>query len=395
MSYRLGTVSARKSLRVAGLMSGTSVDGVDVAVTEIRGRSVRVLEYGTVPYSRAIRERVFRLFNPKTSRVDEICRMNFILGEVFADALLTLLQKWKLPPSSVDLVGSHGQTIHHIPRGDRYKGRRLRSTLQIGEPSVIAERTGIATVADFRCRDIAAGGEGAPLVPFADHALFTHPRKNRAVLNIGGIANVTWLPAGGKLCDVLAFDTGPGNMAMDRAARRLTKGNRRYDRDGRMASRGVPDKVLLSRMLRHPFLRRKPPRSTGRETFGDAFADAWIERALHRGLSANDVLATLTAFTAQSIAAAFGRHLPARPEEVILCGGGARNAALVSLLKKALTPSKILLTDDFGITAEAKEAVSFAVLAYATARGLPNNVPNATGAAHPAVLGKIVPGRAS
>ena len=392
MNHRFGTVSARKTMRVAGLMSGTSADGVDAAVTEIRGRSVRVLAHGTVPYSRAIRERVYRLFDPETSRVNEICRMNFILGEVFAEALLRLLRDRKIPPGSLDLVGSHGQTIYHIPCGDTFRGRRLRSTLQIGEPSVIAERTGITTVADFRCRDIAAGGEGAPLVPFADHALFSHPRKSRAVLNIGGIANVTWLSAGTKLPDVIAFDTGPGNMAMDRAARRLTKGRRRYDRDGRMAARGVPDEALLSRMLRHPFLRRKPPKSTGREMFGDAFADAWIERALRRGRSPEDVLATLTAFTARSIVDAFRRHLPARADEVILCGGGAHNGAMVSLLKKALAPAAVLLTDDFGIAADAKEAVSFAVLAHAAVKGIPNNVPGATGAAHSTILGKIVPG---
>ena len=392
MNHRFGTVSARKTMRVAGLMSGTSADGVDAAVTEIRGRSVRVLAHGTVPYSRAIRERVYRLFDPETSRVNEICRMNFILGEVFAEALLRLLRDRKIPPGSLDLVGSHGQTIYHIPCGDTFRGRRLRSTLQIGEPSVIAERTGITTVADFRCRDIAAGGEGAPLVPFADHALFSHPRKSRAVLNIGGIANVTWLSAGTKLPDVIAFDTGPGNMAMDRAARRLTKGRRRYDRDGRMAARGVPDEALLSRMLRHPFLRRKPPKSTGREMFGDAFADAWIERALRRGRSPEDVLATLTAFTARSSVDAFRRHLPARADEVILCGGGAHNGAMVSLLKKALAPAAVLLTDDFGIAADAKEAVSFAVLAHAAVKGIPNNVPGATGAAHSTILGKIVPG---
>jgi len=392
VNHRFGTVSARKTMRVAGLMSGTSADGVDAAVTEIRGRSVRVLAHGTVPYSRAIRERVYRLFDPETSRVNEICRMNFILGEVFAEALLRLLRDRKIPPGSLDLVGSHGQTIYHIPCGDTFRGRRLRSTLQIGEPSVIAERTGITTVADFRCRDIAAGGEGAPLVPFADHALFSHPRKSRAVLNIGGIANVTWLSAGTKLPDVIAFDTGPGNMAMDRAARRLTKGRRRYDRDGRMAARGVPDEALLSRMLRHPFLRRKPPKSTGREMFGDAFADAWIERALRRGRSPEDVLATLTAFTARSIVDAFRRHLPARADEVILCGGGAHNGAMVSLLKKALAPAAVLLTDDFGIAADAKEAVSFAVLAHAAVKGIPNNVPGATGAAHSTILGKIVPG---
>lgn len=374
-------------------MSGTSADGVDAAIADVTRTGARVLAFGTFPYPPALRRQVFALFDPRTSRVDAICRMNFVLGEVFAQAVAKLARRSRIPLASIDLIGSHGQTIHHLPSGGAGGRRGAASTLQIAEPSVIAERTGITTVADFRPRDVAAGGQGAPLVPWADYVLFRHRRRTRAVQNIGGIANVTYLPAACELADVLAFDTGPGNMVIDRIAQRATAGRRRYDADGRLARRGNVHAALLTRLMRHPFLRRQPPKTTGRETFGLAFADALYARARARDIAPLDTLATVTAFTARSIAQAYRRLLPAAPDEVILCGGGARNSYLVELLRRELSPAVVRLTDELGINADAKEALSFALLAAAAIRGQANNVPAATGAARAVVCGKIVPGR--
>ena len=393
MTGRLGKGFAKRHRRVAGLMSGTSADGVDVAIVDIAPRGVDVLAFATFPHPAALRRQIFALFDPATARLDDLCHVNFALGEAFAAALIRLAAKSGIPLASIDLVGSHGQTVYHIPEGRRSGRAILRSTLQIGEPSVIAERTGITTVADFRPRDIAAGGEGAPLVPYADFVLFGDRRRTRAVQNIGGIANVTFLPAGGTAADILAFDTGPGNMILDRAAHLLTGGRARFDAGGRRAARGAIDEQWLAELLRHPYLARRPPKSTGREMFGRAFADRLVARARRRGRGPDDILATLTAFTARSIAGAYRRFLPQMPDEVILCGGGARNRTLVRMLQEELRPARVAPMDDFGLDARAKEAVSFAILAYATACGLPSNVPSATGARRAVILGKVVPGR--
>ena len=382
----------RPPLRVAGLMSGTSVDGVDVAVVDIGPRGVKVLAFATTPYPRDLREMIFRLFRPETARIDDLCHANFAIGEVFAAAVLRLCGESGVPLESIDLIGSHGQTVYHMPEGRRFRGRLLRSTLQIGEPSVIAQRTGITTVADFRPRDIAAGGEGAPLVPYTDFVLFAHATRSRAVQNIGGIANVTYLPAGGGPDDVLAFDTGPGNMMIDRVVHRATDGKKAFDAGGRLAARGRVHGPLLEELMEHPYLGRRPPKSTGRETFGVPFGDRLFDRWRGRGVASPDILATVTAFTARSIADAYRRHLPGPVDEAILCGGGARNTTLVDRLKDALAPARVLTTDDLGINADAKEAVSFAILAYETILGHPANVPAATGAREAVVLGKIVPG---
>jgi anhydro-N-acetylmuramic acid kinase len=388
---RIREITRKGTLRVAGLMSGTSVDGADVAIVDVSRRKVQLRAFEMFAYPPALRERILSLCRPESARLDDICHYNFVLGEVFADAVIKLCSKSGITLSSIDLIGSHGQTIYHNARGRRHGRRAIRSTLQIGEPSVIAQRTGIATVADFRPRDMAAGGEGAPLVPFADYILFSHNRLTRAVQNIGGIANVTLLPGGGVLGEVTAFDTGPGNMVIDGIIRLATGGKRNFDRNGKMAARGTIDKTLLGDMLRHPFLRRTPPKSTGREEFGAAFVEHIYRRAVEIGLSDADIVATVTAFTARSIAQAYRQFLPSMPDEVILCGGGAHNGTLVEMLRSELADVKMLSTDDFGISVDAKEAVSFAVLAWATIKGMPNNLPGATGAEQPVVLGKIVP----
>ena len=378
--------------RVAGLMSGTSADGVDVAIVDIDLRGLRLLAFETVPYPPALRRRLFDLFDPDKACVADLCHLNFVLGEVFASALGRIARKNRIPLRSIDLIGSHGQTVYHDPEGRRFGRRRVRSTLQIAEPAVIAERTGITTVADFRPRDVAAGGEGAPLVPYADYFLFRHRRLSRAVQNIGGIANVTFLPAGGRREDILAFDTGPGNMMIDRIAYRVTGGRASYDAGGRLAARGRVNERLLAELLRHPYLRRRPPKSTGRETFGVPYADAVYRRARSRRIFPRDILATITAFTARAIADAYHRFLPAMPDEVILCGGGAENRTLVRRLENELRPARIARMDEFGLSAQAKEAVSFAILAYETIRGAAASVPSATGARRAVILGKVVPG---
>jgi anhydro-N-acetylmuramic acid kinase len=391
MSWRIRKITDKDKMRVVGLMSGTSADGVDAGLVDITEREVRLLAFGVFPYPNALRRAILHLCRPESARLEDICHYNFVLGEVFADAVIKLCAGSSIALSSIDLIGSHGQTIHHNPHGKRYAGAVIRSTLQIGEPSVIAQRTGITTVADFRPRDVAAGGEGAPLVPYADHVLFGHSRRCRAVQNIGGIANVTFLPPGGKVNDVIAFDTGPGNMVIDGIIRLISRGKKRYDHNGTMAARGAVDKTLLNEMLKRPFLRRRPPKSTGREEFGDAFTEQIYRRARKRGLAGADIVATVTALTAETIARAYRRFLPAMPDESILCGGGAHNKTLVEMLQSKLPEVKILLSEDFGISIDAKEAVSFAILAWATIKGRANNVPTATGAQEPVVLGQIIP----
>ncbi|MHC4534900.1 MAG: anhydro-N-acetylmuramic acid kinase [Planctomycetota bacterium] len=391
VSSGIRKIAAKDKMRVAGLMSGTSLDGVDVGVVDITKQKVNLLVFDVYPYPDALRSEILSLCNIESARLDNVCHYNFVLGEIFADAIIKLCSQSDISLNSIDLIGSHGQTIYHNPRGKRYSKKTIRSTLQIGEPSVIAHRTGITTVADFRPRDMAAGGEGAPLAPYADYILFGRNRSSRAVQNIGGIANVTFLPRGCKKDEIIAFDTGPGNMVIDGLVRLTSDGRRRFDSNGKMADRGTVNKKLLNEMLRHSFLKQPPPKSTGREEFGTSFAKKIYKQAAEKGITDSDLVATVTAFTAKSIAQAYRKFLPALPEEVILCGGGSRNNTLVEMLRRELPDTKMLSTDDFGISVDAKEAVSFAVLAWATIKGLTNNVPGVTGAERPVIMGKIIP----
>ena len=382
-------LNTAKKLRVAGLMSGTSGDGVDVAIVDIDDRSQNLLGFGTVPYPASLRKALFNLFEPETSHVDDICHYNFVFGHFFAKALDSICTKTSIPLDSIDLIGSHGQTIYHNPSGRRYSGRRIRSTLQIGEPSIIVQQTGITTVADFRPRDIACGGQGAPLVPFADSVLFSHQSLNRAIQNIGGIANVTFLPVNSGPEKIVAFDTGPGNMIIDGLMTLLT--NKKYDNHGNLAAKGQVRRSVLNSLLKHPYLRKSPPKTCGREEFGLQFCRSLYENAMTDKINPADCVATATAFTALTIAQAYRRFLPSMPDEIILCGGGARNRTLVKMLQAECQGIKIMTTDDMGIDLDAKEAMSFAILAWATIKGVANNVPAATGATQPTVLGKILP----
>ncbi|MDH5201187.1 MAG: anhydro-N-acetylmuramic acid kinase [Candidatus Bathyarchaeota archaeon] len=394
---RLEGISRKAARRVAGLISGTSADGVSAAVTEITGTSLgaglRVLGFGTYSYPPELKEAVFELFHPETSTVDRICEMNFVLGEFFAECALRVIGECGLTPGEVDLIGSHGQTIHHLPGLKEVSGYSTRSTLQIGEAAVIAERTGIPTVADFRKADIAAGGEGAPLTPYLDLVLHRHPNRSRVLQNIGGIANLTYLPPGATADDVVAFDTGPGNMVIDAVVRHHTSRAREYDEDGRAAAKGEADAGLLGELLSHPYFARSPPKTTGREEFGEAFALDLIRRAGERGLGFEDTVATATALTVESIAGAYELLLPegSKVDEVYVSGGGARNRFLMGALAERLDPTPVLEYDALGYPGEAKEAMLMALLASEHVMGTPANVPRATGARRAVVLGALYP----
>ncbi|HOC54526.1 MAG TPA: anhydro-N-acetylmuramic acid kinase [Verrucomicrobiota bacterium] len=387
--------SKRSARFIVGLMSGTSADGIDAVAVEISGRGrhlrARVVAHTHRSFPPILRRRILDACLHGT--VAEICELNFLLGEHFARAALGAIRRAHLKPADIAAIGSHGQTVHHLPNA------RTPSTLQIGESAVIAERTGITTIADFRVRDMAAGGQGAPLVPYADWALFTDERRPRIVQNLGGIGNLTFLPPRAGLQDVVAFDTGPGNMVMDGLMAELTRGRQTFDQDGRWAARGQVSEKLLAEMMAHPFLRRRPPKTTGREEFGEAFVRRVLGLARRLRLRPEDTLATATAFTAASVADAYRRFVFPRLKtselgrlQVVLGGGGARNPTLRSMLARRIGVGELLTHEDFGIANAAKEALAFAILAHETLRGKPGNVPSATGARRAAVLGQIVPG---
>ncbi len=379
---------------VIGLMSGTSADGIDAALAELDGAVAelqwRVVAHAHSAFDPAMREAILAACNPPTSSVDVICRLNFALGEAFARAAQQVASQAGIALAQVDLIGSHGQTIWH----DVDESGRVTSTLQIGEAAVIAERTGVTTIADFRVTDVAAGGQGAPLVPFVDYILFHHATKFRAVQNIGGIANVTLLPPNGAASDVSAFDSGPGNMVMDALIERMSDGRETFDRDGRIAASGHVDDAWLAQLLTHPYFARTPPKTTGRELFGRQYANQLWDDGCARGLAPQDIIATATALTAETITAplsTLGRGAGGEGglHELILGGGGADNPTLVRMIAERLPQTTLLRPDDFGIAAQAKEALAFAILAYAAHQHEPNSLPSVTGARRPVVMGKI------
>ena len=384
-------------MKVIGLMSGTSADGVDAALVAIGADCeqpvLRLVAYETVPYPPRLRERILAIASGGST--GDICHLNGYLGELFAEAAAEVARKAGMPLAEVTLIGSHGQTIHHLP-GPRQEGAHaVRSTLQIGEPAVIAERTGVMTIADFRPRDMAAGGEGAPLTPIVHHALFAHPDRGRVILNLGGVANVTVLPARSDPTSVTGFDTGPGNVLLDEFVRVRGLTPQGYDEDGRLAASGHVQPTLLEDLLQHPFVRRAPPKSTGREVFGPAFIEEFRRRLDVAGVDPLDGLATLTAFTVETVARNLRDFVFPKVEvrEMIVTGGGARNAFLMRRLAEILPQCMLITSDALGVPARALEAVAFAWLAYLTATGRPGNLPAVTGARGSRVLGCIVPGR--
>ncbi|MFZ3215392.1 MAG: anhydro-N-acetylmuramic acid kinase [Candidatus Acidiferrales bacterium] len=388
-------------MRVLGMMSGTSADGIDAALVRISGAppniAIALEGHHHVRFPPRVRQAILRLANGAATSTAEISQLNFLLGEEFAAAALAACKRWRIAPHKIALIGSHGQTIFHQGAPARFlDARRVASTLQIGEPSVIAARTGISTIADFRPADMAAGGQGAPLVPFVDYLLYRSGKLGRVALNIGGIANVTVIPAAARPGDVFAFDTGPGNMIVDALVEHISKRRASYDRDARIALRGAVIRPLLEAMLRHPYLRRKPPKTAGREQFGLDYADELWKWAGQRRARPQDLVRTATIFTALSIADAFRRFIfpRVRVNELIVAGGGARNPLLMAQLRAALPGVEIIESARFGVPAEAKEALAFAALAYEAFHGRANNLPSATGAKRSAILGKLVHGHA-
>lgn len=379
-------------MKCLGLMSGTSMDGVDCAVIDVRpGRSalrITLLAHRTDPYPPAIREQLLSLV--RTGTVEAVCRLHAAVGEVFARAANRTIRQAKLPAKDIAVIGSHGQTVWHSPARVPMPGiGSVRSSLQIGDPSVIAERTGIMTVADFRARDLAAGGEGAPLTPYVHHHVFRSRNTSRLIVNLGGIANVTWLPRGGGLEDVVAFDVGPCNLLLDGLLVQATRGQQSMDRNGALASRGRPQDVLVTELLRHQFFARRSPKSTGREEFGEGYIRHVRRVAARHRLSLEDTLAS----SCVAIARTIRRSGSWAVDEVIAGGGGIRNRGLLRALKQEFAPGDVMSMEQAGVKSQALEAMAFAVLAHETIRGVPANLPRVTGAASPVVLGTVTPGR--
>jgi anhydro-N-acetylmuramic acid kinase len=366
-------------------MSGTSLDGIDVTIVEIDGRRIRPVAFHFTPYPEQVRRAILGVSNATTTTA-QIARLHFRLGELYADAVEKTCRLNGIRVRSIGLVGCHGQTIYHQGDKQPFLGRPVAATLQIGESSAVAERLGVPVVSDFRTRDIAADGKGAPLVPYLDYVLFRHARLGRVALNLGGIANITAIPPRAEPREIMAFDTGPGNMVMDALVTELTGGRRHFDRDGRIAASGKVDRALLDRLLADGYYERRPPKTAGREQYGAEF----IRKLKRQGLPLRDLIATATALTAAAIAAGIERFVrPRMPvNEMIAAGGGVHNRVLMAYLQAFLPHVRILRSDDFGIPADAKEAIAFAVLAYETHHGRTSNLPAATGAKRAVILGK-------
>lgn len=383
----------KESRYVIGLMSGTSADGIDAVLTNISGfgLTTRVTQsaFCFTPFTLDVRERILYAAGGGPLTTEELCRLNVLLGQLYAEACEDLCRKAGLLVSDIDLVGCHGQTIWHSPVPEEYLGRRIASTLQIGETAVIAEALGCPVIGDFRVRDMAAGGQGAPLVPYTEFLLYREEKQTVALQNIGGIGNVTILPAGGGLSQVMAFDTGPGNMVLDQLTERLTGGQMHYDEGGKLAAKGQVSGELLSWMMEDSYLKKKPPKTTGREAYGEAYLDRLLAKADGLGVSLLDTLATATRFTAETIAYGIHRFSPAMPNRLVVNGGGCWNRTLMAHLRALMPDCQVMTGEDLGYSSDAKEAVAFAVLANEAAFGMCGNVPSVTGARGPVVMGKL------
>jgi anhydro-N-acetylmuramic acid kinase len=368
-------------------MSGTSLDGIDAVVVELNGGPIRTLGFVTAPYPQEVRAALLGVSNCET-HTREIARLNFLLPELYAAAFQQACRKAKVVAGDVAVIGCHGQTIYHEGTAAAYLGRKVASTLQIGDGSVLAARTGVTVVCDFRPADMAAGGKGAPLVPYVDYLLFHDRKEGRVALNIGGIANITWIPAGAGPEKVVAFDTGPGNMVIDQLMAHYSGGKESFDRDGAMAARGLVHPDVVAALLGDPYFSERPPKTAGREQYGKEF----VERLLALGLPPEDTVATATYFTAAAVADGIARFAGGEenpPAQVIVSGGGVHNKTLLRFLRAELPESEVLRSEVVGIDADAKEAIAFAVLAHETLKRRPSNLPSATGAKRPAILGKL------
>ena len=384
-----------KPMLVLGLMSGTSADGIDVALARISGAppqlNAKLLGHTSFQFPPALREEILRVAEQRPISAGELSQLNFRLGHIYADAALVACKRFKIDSKRIHLMGNHGQTIFHQGVASKYFGAPTASTLQIGEGSVLAAHTGITTVSDFRPADIALGGQGAPLVPFADYALYRHRKLGRVSLNIGGIANVTVIPAGTGPDQVFAFDTGPGNMLIDALVQQFTRGRQRFDKDARLARSGRSIPALLNELMQDPYLKLAPPKSTGREYYGRTYVQKVLALGrLHRAKPA-DLIRAATIFTALSVVDAFHRFVLRKHKirQLIVSGGGANNPLILAQISGALPGIEVLPSSNFGIPEDAKEAFAFALLAYETFHQRPSNLPSATGARGRAILGKI------
>lgn len=389
---------ANKPWRLAvGLMSGTSVDGIDAALVELEGLGpepkVKLLAFRNMPYPPAVREKIFALFRPENATVDKVGYMNFLLGEYFAEAALAVIREAGVDKNAVDFIASHGQTIWHAPQADCSDGYPIRCTVQIGEGAVIAERTGIPTVSDFRVADMAAGGQGAPLVPFTEYLLYRRKGETILLQNIGGIGNMTVLPASAPPESVFAFDTGPGNMIIDAVISAATGGAEGFDRDGAAAARGTVCRELLEELQKDPYYTQLLPKTTGRERFGQQYTAKLLRYGKEHGLSFDDLAATATELTAWSIADAYARYVLPRYQatELIAGGGGSYNPTLMAALGRRLGAHgvQVRTQEDLGLSSDAKEAVAFALMGDRFMTGQPNALPSVTGARRAAIMGKL------
>lgn len=383
----------KRSKLVIGLMGGTSADGVDAALVRITGwgldTRVEQLAYVSIPFSDGVRARILDIAGGGFGGSRELGRMNALLGELYLDACEEVCRRAGVALSDIDLIGSHGQTVYHQPAREDYLGREIAATYQIGDVSVLCERIGAPAVSDFRVRDMAAGGQGAPLVPYTEYLLYRRENEDVALQNIGGMGNITFLPKGGALSELIAFDTGPGNVLIDAVVGRMSGGALRFDEGGRLAAAHPVSGPLLAWLMEDEYLRLPPPKTTGREKYDRAFVEALYRRAGALSLSEGEVLATVTRYTAETIAYAVRHHLPRLPSILVAGGGGSYNHTLLAHLRELLPGLRVAVNEDLGLDGDAKEAVAFAILANEAVHGICNSAPAATGAAHPVVMGKI------
>lgn len=386
-------LTAKQKRLAIGLMSGTCTDGIDAALVQIEGygidTNVQLLEFVTIPYDNDLRTTLLHIASGNYGGSYEISKMNFLIGKLSVDACLSVCGKAKVSPDTIDFIGSHGHTIYHQPVMEIYHGHGITSTLQIGEAAVISETMKCPVIADFRVRDMAANGLGAPLVPYSEYLLYSESGKNIALQNIGGIGNITFLPANGNVDQILAFDTGPGNMIIDALVSIFTNNQLTYDKGGSIARSGVVHPDLLRWLLEDTYIHQKPPKTTGREYYGESFVMNLCKKAEVYHLTYPDIIATATMFTAKAIAINVANHLPQVPSKLIIGGGGSKNQTLMNNIISSLPQCKVITNEDMGLNSDAKEAIAFAILANETLFGNINNIPSATGASHGVVMGKI------
>ena len=384
-----------RAMLVLGLMSGTSADGIDVALARISGApprlTARLVNHTAVKFPAAMRQEILRVAEQRAITAGELSQLNFRLGRLFAEAAKAACKRFRVALSSVSLIGSHGQTIFHQGAAAPYLGARVRSTLQVGEAAVIAAETGVTTVGDFRPADMALGGQGAPLVPYADYLLYSDQKIGRVALNLGGIANVTVIPAGAAPAQIFAFDTGPANMLIDALVAHFTRGRKKFDENATMAEVGRAIPELLDDLMRDPYLRRAPPKSTGREYYGAAYVKKVLALGRRYRAKPNDLIRCATIFTALSVVDALNRFVVPETtiDQLIVSGGGARNPLIMAQLGAALPDVEVVPSSRLGVPEEAKEAFAFALLSYETFHQRAGNVFSATGASGPAILGKL------